>query len=40
MEVLGHSQINLTINTYSRVMPSTLGAAESSMEAALWSAEQ
>ena len=36
MEVLGHSQIALTMNTYGHVMPSLLGEAARSMETALW----
>ncbi len=36
MEVLGHSQIGLTMNTYSHVMPSMLGEAAASMQSALW----
>ena len=36
MELLGHSQIGLTLNTYSHVSPTMLGEAASSMESALW----
>jgi integrase len=36
MEVLGHSQIALTMNTYSHVMPSLLRDAATSMETLLW----
>jgi len=36
MEVLGHSQISLTVNTYSHVMPTLLREAADSMTAALW----
>ncbi|MDP9416846.1 MAG: site-specific integrase [Actinomycetota bacterium] len=36
MEVLGHSQIALTMNTYSHVMPSLLTEAATSMEDSLW----
>jgi hypothetical protein len=32
MEVLGHSQISLTMNTYSHIMPSVLREAASKME--------
>lgn len=38
MELLGHSQIGLTMNTYSHVLPSLLDAAAVSMEGTLWSA--
>ena len=40
MEVLGHSQIALTMNTYSHVMPSLLHDAAASMEASLWGERQ
>jgi len=36
MEVLGHSQISLTMNTYAHVMPSLLDEAAASMETSLW----
>ena len=36
MEVLGHSQIGITMNTYSHVMPTQLTQAASAMEDALW----
>jgi integrase len=36
MEMFGHSQISLTMNTYSHVSPTMLGEAARSMEAALW----
>jgi integrase len=36
MEVLGHSQIGITMNTYSHVMPTQLTQAASAMETALW----
>ena len=36
MEILGHSQIALTMNTYSHVLPSVLGEAAESMEHTLW----
>lgn len=36
MEVLGHSQISLTMNTYAHVMPSLLDEAAASMEKSLW----
>lgn len=32
MEILGHSQINLTMNTYSHVLPGLKVAAAESME--------
>ena len=35
METLGHSQINLTLNTYSHVLPALQGAAAAKMDAAL-----
>ena len=37
MEVLGHSQISLTMNTYSHVMPSLLRDAADAITNALWS---
>jgi integrase len=33
MEILGHSQITLTLNTYSHVMPSLLKEAAEKMDA-------
>jgi hypothetical protein len=36
MEVLGHSQISLTMNTYSYITPSVLRAAADGVETALW----
>jgi integrase len=36
MEVLGHSQIGLTLNTYSHVMPEVQRAAADAMGGALW----
>jgi integrase len=39
METLGHSQIGLTMNTYSHVMPSLLGPVADSMERAIWGTE-
>ncbi|HEX5493712.1 MAG TPA: site-specific integrase, partial [Mycobacteriales bacterium] len=39
MEVLGHSQIGVTMNTYSHVMPAQLKNAADAMTAALWDAE-
>lgn len=39
MEILGHSQISLTMNTYSHVMPQTVRDAADRMEDALWNAE-
>ncbi|MFL6076413.1 MAG: hypothetical protein ACJ73S_23725 [Mycobacteriales bacterium] len=36
MEVLGHSQISLTMNTYTHVMPSLLDGAAAEIETALW----
>jgi integrase len=35
METLGHSQISLTLNTYSHVMPSVLRDAADKMDAIL-----
>ncbi len=35
MEVLGHSQIPMTLNTYSHVTPKLLGDAARGMDAAL-----
>lgn len=35
METLGHSQINLTLNTYSHVMPALMGDAAARMDALL-----
>ncbi|HEY9476218.1 MAG TPA: site-specific integrase [Mycobacteriales bacterium] len=39
MEVLGHSQISITMNTYSHVMPAQLKNAADAMTAALWDVE-
>ena len=36
MEMLGHSQIGITMNTYSHVMPAQLIAAADAMTTALW----
>jgi integrase len=36
MEMLGHSQIGITMNTYSHVMPAQLRAAADAMTTALW----
>jgi integrase len=36
MEVLGHSQIGVTMNIYSHVMPTQLTQAADAMESALW----
>ena len=36
MQVLGHSQISLTLGTYSHVVPELAEAAAESMAAALW----
>ena len=36
MEMLGHSQIGITMNTYSHVMPAQLMAAADAMTTALW----
>jgi integrase len=36
MEVLGHSQIGVTMNIYSHVMPTQLAQAASAMEDVLW----
>ena len=35
MEVLGHSQISLTLNTYAHVMPALQADAAAKMDAAL-----
>jgi hypothetical protein len=35
MEILGHSQISLTMNTYSHVVPDTLRNATDSVQEAL-----
>jgi integrase len=37
MEVLGHSQISVTFNTYSHVAPELAVEAAERMEGALWS---
>jgi hypothetical protein len=37
MEVLGHSQISLTLGTYSHVVPELAEEAAQRMEDALWS---
>ena len=39
MEILGHSQISLTMNTYSHVVPDTLRSATDSVQEALWNLE-
>lgn len=36
MEVLGHSQIGITMNIYSHVRPTQLAQAANAMESALW----
>ncbi len=36
MEILGHSAISLTLNTYSHVMPELARDAAERMERALW----
>jgi hypothetical protein len=36
MDLLGHSQIALTMNTYSHVMPAALREAADSMTSVLW----
>ena len=36
MEILGHSQISLTMNTYSHVLPSVLREAADAIERSLW----
>jgi hypothetical protein len=36
MEILGHSQIGVTLNTYSHVTPDLARAATASIEEALW----
>jgi integrase len=35
MEILGHSQISMTMDTYSRVVPALLGEAAAAMDSAL-----
>jgi integrase len=40
MEVLGHSQIGVTMNIYSHVMPTQLAQAANAMESALWGEER
>ena len=37
MEILGHSQISLTLGTYSHVVPELAHEAAERMEDALWS---
>jgi integrase len=39
MEVLGHSQLSITMNLYSHVMPTALRAAADAMDRALGDAE-
>jgi hypothetical protein len=39
MEVLGHSQIGVTMNIYSHVMPTQLAAAADAMGTVLWGSE-
>lgn len=39
MEVLGHSQIGVTMNIYSHVMPTQLAAAADAMDTALWGSD-
>lgn len=39
MEILGHSQISVTLNTYTHVDPQLNRVATDRMEAALWSEE-
>lgn len=39
MEILGHSQISLTMNTYSHVVPDTVRSATDSVQEALWNIE-
>ncbi len=39
MQVLGHSQISLTLGTYSQVVPELAHAAADRMGAALWGVE-
>ena len=40
MQVLGHSQISLTLGTYSLVVPELALEAAASMETALWGEAQ
>ena len=35
MEILGHSQISITMETYAQVMPTALGDAAAAMDEAL-----
>lgn len=39
MEILGHSQISLTMNTYSHVVPESVRQATDTVEAALWNTD-
>jgi integrase len=39
MEILGHSQISVTLNIYAHVAPEIAREAASRMEGALWSGE-
>lgn len=39
MEILGHSQISLTMNTYSHVVPESVRQATDTVEEALWNEE-
>jgi integrase len=40
MQVLGHSQISLTLGTYSHVVPELANAAAEAMTRALWTADE
>jgi integrase len=39
MEILGHSQIGLTMNTYSHVVPDDVRAATDAVQEALWNSD-
>ncbi|MEU1237887.1 hypothetical protein ABZ399_27300 [Micromonospora aurantiaca] len=39
MEILGHSQISVTLNIYAHVAPEIAREAASRLEGALWSGE-
>jgi integrase len=40
MEVPGHSQIDVTMNIYSHVMPTQLTEAANAIDSALWGEER
>jgi len=39
MEILGHSQISLTMNTYCHVVPDNVRAATDVVQEALWNTD-